>query len=40
MKDIPVVDCDQCLNPYWEDELTLGLCPTCNTNDLSGFFEE
>ena len=41
MKDIPVVDCEQCWNPHWEDQLdSNGLCPTCNTNDLSGFFEE
>jgi len=39
MADIPVVDCDQCLQPVWEDELYDGLCKNCNQNDLSGFFE-
>lgn len=39
MGDIPVVDCDQCLQPVWEDELYDGLCKNCNQNDLSGFFE-
>ena len=39
MADIPVVDCDQCLQPVWENELYDGLCKNCNQNDLSGFFE-
>ena len=39
-EDIPVVDCDLCWNPYWEDQLTDGLCPTCGENDLESFFEE
>jgi len=39
MADIPVVDCDQCLQPVWEDELYDGLCKNCNQNDLSEFFE-
>lgn len=37
--DIPVEDCDQCLNPFWADQLTDGLCPTCGVNDLESFFE-
>jgi len=40
MADINVQDCDQCLNPYWEDQLENGLCPTCGENDLASFFEE
>ena len=39
MADINVQDCDQCLNPYWEDQLKNGLCPTCGENDLASFFE-
>ena len=39
MADINVQDCDQCLNPYWEDQLENGLCPTCGQNDLASFFE-
>ena len=39
MADINVQDCDQCLNPYWEDQLENGLCPTCGENDLASFFE-
>jgi hypothetical protein len=39
MPDIPVQDCDQCLNPFWEDQLEAGLCLTCGENDLSSFFE-
>jgi hypothetical protein len=39
MVDIPVQDCDQCLNPFWEDQLEAGLCPTCGENNLSSFFE-
>ena len=39
MGDIPVVDCDQCLQPVWEDETYDGLCKNCSQNDLSGFFE-
>jgi len=31
-EDIPVVDCDQCWNPYWEDQLIDGLCPTCSVD--------
>jgi len=26
---IPVVDCDNCWHPFWEDELVNGLCPVC-----------
>ena len=37
--DIPVEDCDLCLNPFWADQLTDGLCPTCGVNDLESFFE-
>jgi hypothetical protein len=39
MGDIPVVDCEQCLQPVWENDLYDGLCSTCSQNDLSGFFE-
>jgi len=39
MKDIEAVDCDQCLQPTWADDLYDGLCSTCSQNDLSGFFE-
>jgi len=39
MTDINVQDCDQCLNPFWEDQLKSGLCPTCGENDLASFFE-
>ena len=39
MGDIPVVDCDQCLQPVWEDETYDGLCKNCSQNDLSGLFE-
>ena len=39
MGDILVKDCDQCLNPFYEDQLTEGLCPNCSENDLSSFFE-
>jgi len=39
MGDIPVVDCDQCLQPVWENEIYDGLCKNCSQNDLSGFFE-
>jgi len=27
--DIHVQDCDKCWNPFWEDELTEGLCTDC-----------
>jgi len=31
--DIPVVDCEQCWNPHWEDQLdSNGLCPTCTVD--------
>jgi len=39
MGDIPVVDCEQCLQPVWENDIYDGLCSTCSQNDLSGFFE-
>ena len=39
MADIEAVDCDQCLQPTWADDLYDGLCSTCSQNDLSGFFE-
>jgi len=26
---IPVVDCEYCWNPFWEDELVEGLCYKC-----------
>jgi len=39
MTDIPAVDCDQCLQPTWADDLYDGLCSICSQNDLSGFFE-
>ena len=29
MSDVPVADCDECLNPYWEDELINGVCERC-----------
>ena len=38
-KDIFVQDCDQCLNPFYEDQLSEGLCPNCGENDLASFFE-
>ena len=27
--NIHVQDCDECWNPYWEDELVNGLCADC-----------
>ena len=27
--DIEVQDCDECWNPYWEDQLTGGVCVNC-----------
>ena len=39
MTDIPAVDCDQCLQPTWADDLYDGLCPTCGVNDLESFFK-
>ena len=39
MPYIPVEDCDQCLNPYWQDQLTDGLCSSCSVDDVAGFFE-
>ena len=30
--DIHVQDCDNCWNPYWEDELVDGLCSKCQTD--------
>ena len=27
--DIFVSDCDECLHPFWEDELTDGMCERC-----------
>jgi len=27
--DIHVQDCDECLHPFWEDELTDGVCERC-----------
>jgi len=38
-EEIPVQDCDQCLNPFWADKLQNGLCPNCSENDLESFFE-
>jgi len=34
MSDIFVQDCEQCLQPFYEDSLINGLCHTCNENGL------
>ena len=34
MTDIHVRDCDNCLNPFWEDALEEGLCEACQEYDL------
>ena len=34
--DIEVQDCDKCWNPYWEDQLTNGVCANCQDNEYAG----
>ena len=28
--------CDKCWNPYWEDQLTDGICAKCQDNEYAG----